>query len=149
MHVAQPSRNGHRGSLVRAAGGLVWRDTPGGPELALVRSSRRREWSFPKGKLEAGESFAAAALREVAEETGCRARLGAFAGYTLYAVKGRPKLVMFWNMAVERAGSFRPTDEIDALAWLDPAEALARLERPDERRIVLGALAERGARASQ
>lgn len=55
-------------------------------------------WSLPKGKLEPGETFPDAALREVAEETGCRARLGEFAGYTPYRVRRGPKLVLFWHM---------------------------------------------------
>lgn len=147
--MAQSSSKPKGVSLCRAAGGLVWRDAPDGPKLALVHSPKRSDWSLPKGKLEEGESFAAAAVREVAEETGCRARLRDFAGYALYEAKGRLKLVMFWNMTVEVASRFRPTDEIDELAWLDPTEALVRLERPHERRIVLEAIEARSSDARQ
>ena len=51
---------------------------------------RAPDWVLPKGKLEAGESAEAAALREVKEETGCDAVLGAFAGVIGYEVNGRP-----------------------------------------------------------
>ena len=36
---------------------------------------RYDDWSLPKGKLDPGETFEEAALREVWEETGLRARL--------------------------------------------------------------------------
>jgi 8-oxo-dGTP diphosphatase len=132
--------------LVRAAGGLVWRKEAGAPRLAVIHRPKHGDWSLPKGKLEDGESFPQAAVREVREETGCRPRLGDFAGYALYRVKGRPKLVLFWHMAAEGATRFRPNGEVDRLEWLSPAEALRRLDHPSERRLVEAAVAERLAR---
>ncbi|HET9598071.1 MAG TPA: NUDIX hydrolase [Anaeromyxobacteraceae bacterium] len=132
--------------LVRAAGGILWREEAGAPRLAVIHRPRHGDWSLPKGKLEDGESFPQAAVREVREETGCRARLGDFAGYALYEVKGRPKLVLFWHMAAEGSPRFRPGGEVDRLEWLAPAEALARLDHPSERRLVEAALADRLAR---
>ena len=62
---------------VRAAGGVITRRSGAGdPEIALVHRPRYDDWSLPKGKLEGGEDFAAAALREVEEETGMRCELG-------------------------------------------------------------------------
>jgi 8-oxo-dGTP pyrophosphatase MutT (NUDIX family) len=132
-------------NLVRAAGGIVWRDEADGPRLAVIHRPKRGDWSLPKGKLEAGESFPQAAVREVREETGCRARLGDFAGYALYEVKGRPKLVLFWHMAAEAVTRFRPNGEVDRLEWLEPGEALERLDHPAERELIQVALAERRA----
>jgi 8-oxo-dGTP diphosphatase len=51
-----------------SAGGVVFRRTAPEPEFALIRANGR--WSFPKGNIEKGESTEAAALREIAEETG-------------------------------------------------------------------------------
>ena len=51
-----------------SAGGVVFRRTPAGPQVLLIRDSYRN-WGFPKGHLEAGEDAAAAAVREIAEET--------------------------------------------------------------------------------
>jgi 8-oxo-dGTP diphosphatase len=132
-----------RRALIEAAGGLVWRRGAHGPELAVVHRPHRRDWSLPKGKLKDGESFKKAARREVAEETGCRTRLGAFAGHIVYPVKDRLKLVLFWHMVAKASGKpkgkkdrFEANDEIDALEWLAPARAIRRLDHPAERRLV-------------
>ena len=60
---------------VHAAGGLVVRDGGDGPEVAVVHRPKYEDWSLPKGKLDAGESFERAALREIEEETGLRCEL--------------------------------------------------------------------------
>ncbi len=52
-----------------SAGGVIFRRTPEGPVVLLIRDSYRN-WGFPKGHLEAGEDATAAAVREIAEETG-------------------------------------------------------------------------------
>jgi len=54
-------------TTVEAAGGLVFN---GKGEFLVIR--RRDRWDLPKGKLEKGETFEQAALREVEEETGLR-----------------------------------------------------------------------------
>src|SRR5437773_12177553 len=64
-------------AIVRAAGGVIIRQsTQGNPEVLLIHRSRQDDWTFPKGKLEPGESYQACALREVVEETGLRCLLG-------------------------------------------------------------------------
>jgi len=47
---------------VRAAGGLVVR---GDGKVLLVHRPKYDDWTFPKGKCDAGESDEACALREV------------------------------------------------------------------------------------
>ncbi|HVP67273.1 MAG TPA: NUDIX hydrolase [Anaeromyxobacteraceae bacterium] len=121
---------------IEAAGGLLWRASPEGPRLALVHRPRRRDWSLPKGKLEPGETFEEAALREVLEETGCEARLGPLAGVSLYEVGGHPKVVVYWHMELLVEHPFTAGEEIDAVAWLAPRQALARLDHPSERDLV-------------
>ena len=51
----------------------IYRRTKEGPKF-LVLYHGRGYWNFPKGKLEAGERGLEAALREVAEETGIKAK---------------------------------------------------------------------------
>jgi 8-oxo-dGTP diphosphatase len=123
-------------AIVRAAGGLLWRDGAGGPRLAVIHRPRHDDWSLPKGKLDDGESWEEAAVREVEEETGCRGRITAFAGATFYVPRRAPKIVLYWHMALEREGRLDAGDEVDEVAWLAPAEALARLDYEPERRLV-------------
>ena len=105
--------------IVRAAGGLVVRRQSGQLEIAVVHRPVHQDWSYPKGKLEEGESFEDAAQREVLEETGLICRLVRFVGHTDYIDrKGRPKVVAYWVMAAE-AGTFSPNEEVDELRWVD------------------------------
>jgi 8-oxo-dGTP pyrophosphatase MutT (NUDIX family) len=105
--------------LVQAAGGLLIRRHGGNLEIALVHRPVHQDWSFPKGKLEEGETFEEAAQREVFEETGFICRLLRFIGHTEYIDrKGRPKVVAYWVMSAE-AGAFEANDEVDELRWLE------------------------------
>jgi 8-oxo-dGTP pyrophosphatase MutT (NUDIX family) len=113
---------------VRAAGGIVWRLVDGAVEVLLVHRPRYDDWSFPKGKLEPGETFEAAAAREVQEETGIQGALGHELPEVRYTDgKGRPKLVRYWEMAVADDGGFEPGHEVDALSWLGVDAAEQRL----------------------
>ena len=64
---------------VVAAGAVVFRP---GREVLLVHRPRYDDWSFPKGKLDPGESAQAAAVREVEEETGLLVEVTGICGCT-------------------------------------------------------------------
>jgi 8-oxo-dGTP diphosphatase len=117
---------------VRAAGGVVRREG----RIAVVHRPRYDDWSLPKGKLDPGETWEEAALREVREETGLECELGEELSSTTYHDrKGRFKLVRYWLMdPVE--GEFAPNDEVDELRWLAPAEAVALLTYPRDQQLV-------------
>jgi 8-oxo-dGTP diphosphatase len=118
---------------VHAAGGLVARDG----KVLLVHRPRYDDWSLPKGKLDPGEPWQAAALREVHEETGVRARLGEELPPVHYTDnRGRPKTVRYWVMEPTEVPGFAPNDEVDELAWLAPEEAVARLSYRHDRALV-------------
>jgi 8-oxo-dGTP diphosphatase len=122
---------------VRAAGGLVVRDGDRGPEVALVHRPRYDDWSLPKGKLQDGEDWLAAALREVEEETGLRCEAGEELEPARYRDrKGRDKLVRWWSMR-PLSGSFEVNDEVDELRWLIPETAVATLDYDHDRRLRL------------
>jgi len=111
---------------VRAAGGVLWRRTDEGTEVALVHRPRYDDWSLPKGKLDSGEHALVGALREVQEETGFTAVPGRTLGRSDYPVlvdgTEVPKTVRWWAMQV-RSGGFAPNDEVDELRWLPPEQA--------------------------
>jgi 8-oxo-dGTP pyrophosphatase MutT (NUDIX family) len=121
--------------IVQAAGGLVVRRERGELQIALVHRPVHQDWSFPKGKLEDGESFEEAALREVGEETGLSCRLLRFIGHTEYIDrKGRPKAVAYWVMeALE--GAFTPNAEVDELRWVGLPEATRMLSYPRDQEL--------------
>ncbi len=56
--------------IIDAAGGVV--SNKKGKRLLIYR---QKKWDLPKGKLDKGESFKAAAVREVEEETGVKVKL--------------------------------------------------------------------------
>ena len=117
---------------IEAAGGVVEQDGL----IALVHRPRYDDWSLPKGKLDPGESFEQAALREVVEETGLVCELRDELARVRYRDgRGRPKLVRYWRMAVT-GGEFAPNDEVDELRWLTPEQAVALLSYPHDRELV-------------
>lgn len=128
-----------RPPVVRAAGGIVHRRTSKGqPRILLVHRPRYDDWSLPKGKAEPGERPEDTALREVAEETGLRCRLGVEIGSTRYRDgRGRPKEVRYWLMALRtRASQFVPNDEVDEIRWCTARDAVELLSYDHDRRLV-------------
>jgi len=128
-----PSDQPH--DLIRAAGGVLFRTSRRGRDkVAVVYREARGDWTFPKGKLDEGESFEEAALREVVEETGITAVIRRFIGSTNYTHrKGRPKIVAYYLMEAI-SGEFAPNEEVDELRWitLDEAYELLTWDRDQE-----------------
>ena len=121
---------------VKAAGGVVWRRGAGGVEVAVAHRPHRDDWSLPKGKLDPGETWEEAALREVHEEIGFRCRLGRELSPVSYTdQKGRSKVVRYWLME-PLEGEFTPNDEVDELRWLIPSAAAELLTYPHDRALV-------------
>ncbi|NLT29960.1 MAG: NUDIX hydrolase [Propionibacterium sp.] len=125
--------------LIRAAGAVVLRPSPDGPEVLVVHRPRYDDWTLPKGKLDGAETPPAAAVREVAEETGIRIRLAAPLDRTRYRVKGTPKEVDWW-LGVIADETATPgeidADEVDEVAWWPVQRARTELSQPAERDLI-------------
>jgi 8-oxo-dGTP pyrophosphatase MutT (NUDIX family) len=128
---------------IRAAGGVLWKPSAGGPLYCVVHRSRYDDWSLPKGKLDKGEHPLAAAVREVREETGVRGRPELRLPQVTYDLPdGVPKTVEFWLMRAADAPTapLDPAaphgDEVDERAWLPMRDAVARVDYPEDVRLL-------------
>lgn len=131
--------------VVESAGALVWRVRGGRLQVRLVHRPKYRDWSWPKGKLDPGEAFQAAAAREVAEETGRPVVLGVpLPGMQYLLADGTVKRVHYWagqvagpadGPALAARAPVAPVspEEIDKMEWLDADAAESRLTRLADR----------------
>lgn len=128
-------RTGVSAPPVLAAGALVWRERRDGIEVLLVHRPRYDDWSIPKGKLDPGETYPAAAVREVAEETGYRVRLHRPLPAAVYLMSdGRTKVVHYWVGTVRSRVGPGPENpkEIDKVEWVTLDEAEERVTRQSD-----------------
>src|SRR5687767_5330667 len=102
-------------------GGVVFKVTSEGPRYLMVEASGTRgRWVFPKGHVEEGETGAAAALREVGEEAGVRARLIRRLRPVQHKKEGERITIAYFLMAY--AGRTTPL-ETRRIRWLSFDEA--------------------------
>ena len=118
------------GDPLRAAGGLVLREG----RVLVVHRPKYDDWAFPKGKLDRGETWEEAAVREVEEETSLRCRLGEYLGSTRYPVGEGMKEVRYYRMSAD--GEALPQNEVDDLRWVTPVEAVAVLTHDYDRALL-------------
>lgn len=127
------------GADVVAAGAVVVREGPAGPETLLVHRPRLDDWSVPKGKLDSGEHQLVAAVREVTEETGVVPALGRRLAPARYRVGGtQRKLVHYWTATVVEVTDHAPDDEVDETRWLGLGDAAALATHRWDRRALTG-----------
>ena len=123
--------------IAKAAGGLVEKD---GQVLMIYRLGK---WDLPKGKLKKDEDPAIGGLREVEEETNVKLEMGPPLPSTWhsYAYNGN-KMLKKTNWYVMRCLDdtlMKPQAEeyIEEVRWMDPLEALAKLEEESYSSIAL------------
>ena len=114
-----------------AAGGVVFDDAgrvllvePRGHYAGYV-------WTFPKGRLDSGESHATAAVREVREESGVTARIvesEAGVQVCVGVYEGDLTETRYYLMQMVATGA--PFDaETQSICWATPAEAMQLIEQ--------------------
>lgn len=128
------------GKTIEAAGGIVVRKGAG-KLIAVVQRSKDDAWVLPRGKLKRDENPAAAARREVVEETGHRVEVHEYLGAITYRAGGRPKVVQFWRMDADPEPSHELMPDIVAVDWLPLKAAVRRLSYPLEKLFLRHAIA--------
>jgi len=132
---------------VVSAGGVVLRGRV--PEVLVVSLKEGRVVTLPKGQVEPGERYPETAVREVREETGVEAAvvspLGKVRYYFTVRNGGEPVTVskeVYYFLMAYRGGEPRPQPtEVEEAFFLPASEALERLSYPNEREMLLKALA--------
>jgi 8-oxo-dGTP diphosphatase len=123
---------------VFAAGAVCWREVEGQLRVAMIHRSRYDDWSWPKGKVDPGESLPEAAVREIREETGLKIRLGAPLRVQSYKLdNGADKEVHYWAAKVSDSSlaksTFKPDDEVESVVWVTVDEARDKLTYPHDK----------------
>jgi 8-oxo-dGTP diphosphatase len=109
-----------------------------------VHRPRHEDWSLPKGKLNRGESWEEAALREVEEESAVKAVIVERLVPTSYWVGDNPKIVLWFRMSIEERNEFVPNDEVDAIKWVWAERLAEELTLEADVRVAAEALSQIG-----
>ena len=135
-----------------SAGGVLVRTIRGRPMVAAIRPGGREGiWALPKGLIDAGESAAETAVREVHEETGVEGRLVEKLGDVRYVYTatwaGGERIFKVVSFFLLRAGRGRIGDiddsmriEVAEARWLPLEEAPRLLTYGGEREMAAKAL---------
>ncbi len=126
-------------TLIRQSGAIVVRLDGKEPKVLLVTAKRNpRNWIFPKGHIEKGETAQAAALREAKEEAGVVGKMIGRAGVLEYSFMGVKARVEYFLAVLSREAG--PPEDGRSRAWCGLDEALERLSYKNTRKLLRKAL---------
>jgi 8-oxo-dGTP pyrophosphatase MutT (NUDIX family) len=115
-----------------------------GGRVCLVTSRGGGRWVVPKGHLEPGTTAGQIALQEAWEEAGLTGvLLPEPVGSYLYTKYGNTYLVIVFAMEVTQRADDWPERTLRERVWLDPAEALERVQDKGLRALIRAATGER------
>lgn len=115
--------------IIHAAGGIVCNE-----QEAILMIFRLDKWDFPKGKVEAGEQYAEAAIREVEEETGLKdITLGEPLPSTFHTYEFRDEPILketHWYAMRAHSQSLTPqtVEDITEAVWVPFEEVGSKME---------------------
>jgi 8-oxo-dGTP pyrophosphatase MutT (NUDIX family) len=130
---------------LRSAGGVIFRNTEAGPEVALIATKNRTVWTLPKGIIDKDESPETAAMREILEETGLRGRILDGIGDKSYWFYLRDenakckKTVTYFLLEYTGGEISDASPEVDGTGWFPFDQALDRLTFGSDSEILLSA----------
>jgi 8-oxo-dGTP pyrophosphatase MutT (NUDIX family) len=121
--------------ILHQAGSIVVRLDQKEPQVLLVTARRNsRNWIFPKGHIEKGESPEQAALRETREEAGVSAKLIGPAGILEYGFLGAKARVEYFLVLFTREAG--PPEDGRQRMWCGLDDALDRLSYKNTRKLL-------------
>jgi 8-oxo-dGTP pyrophosphatase MutT (NUDIX family) len=121
--------------IVHQSGAIVVRLDGKEPRVLLVSAKRNpRNWIFPKGHIEKGETSEAAALRETREEAGVLGTLIGPAGVLEYGFLGAKARVEYFLVEFTREAG--PPEDGRSRFWCGLEEALDHLSYKNTRKLL-------------
>ena len=127
-----------------SAGGVAFRSTSDGFEVALIKTTKEGRWQLPKGHIDPGETAEQAAVREVREEGGVNCEIVSAIDIVDYWYVDRwgkepirtHKYVHFYLMKYISGSTDDHDDEVTEVRWFDIKVAIQKLSFPAEKAIV-------------
>ena len=126
----------------KSCGAVIFRKDEHGWNVLLIRHTKGKHISFPKGHMEAGELESQTAEREVFEETGIRVRVDRrYRAENRYNIRSDiQKLVVIFAAVTTQREIIPQPEEIAEANWYPVEAALERLTYERDRKILREAL---------
>lgn len=112
-------------TIIKKAGAIVLRNGINEKEIMLLYRSEQKDWSFPKGHIEIGETRQEATIREIKEETGLDIKVLSELPDLSYTLPSGDKaeLSMFLATPLFADQKFIRENISDDLQWIPISEA--------------------------